>query len=369
MPDASNREVFARFFDAAPDAVDEAPGRVNLLGEHTDYHGGLVLPTVLPLTTSALIRRRSDMEVRAVSTAVHDTVVTFSLGREQVTTHWIDYVQGVTALLARNGAAVSGFDLLIASTIPIGAGVSSSAALVVAVLRALRRAFELDVDDLGLASLAHKVETDFVGAPVGFMDPMVCSLGRAGEALFLDTRTLKFDYIALPPAVELVVIDSGITHRHVSGKYAQRRQESFHAADALGVSCLSDLEIHDLPRLRELPPLLARRARHVLTENQRVRDAVVALRGNDPVRLGDLFNASHASMRDDYEISTPEIDELILNAQSHPAVYGARMTGGGFGGAIVILARQSQGPAVAAHVLGDYRRHEHGRGAVLMPAG
>src|SRR3954469_2647198 len=180
---------------AEPEAQADAPGRVNLLGEHTDYHQGYVLPTVIPQRTQATIRARDDRRVRAASAGTGDTIEEYELGDERPRHSWIDYVQGVTVALARHGVAVRGFDLHLASTVPIGAGVSSSAALEISLLRALRTRFALELDDVMLARLGQKAETDFVGAPVGIMDQMASSLGRDGEALFLDTRTLAYEHI------------------------------------------------------------------------------------------------------------------------------------------------------------------------------
>ena len=344
-----------------------APGRVNLIGEHTDYHEGYVLPTVLPQQTTAALRPRGDRRVSASSDHVGDDASDYDLGDERRTGSWLDYVQGVTAVLASRGFRVDGFDLRLSSTVPVGAGVSSSAALEVSMLRALRQAFALEFDDLALARMAQAVETEFVGAPVGIMDQMASSLGGAGEALFIDTRTLAFERLPLPP-LDLVVIASGITHRHAGGGYVTRRRESFEAAEALGVKHLRDVSASDLPRLLTLPPLTARRARHVITENQRVLDAVAAIRGADVRRLGALFNASHASMRDDYEVSTPEVDTLVDIAQRHPAMFGARLTGGGFGGAVVMLAAPGEGRRAAADIRQEYQRRTALVGAVLVPA-
>jgi galactokinase len=213
--------------------------------------------------------------------------------------------------------------------------------------------------------MAQAVETEFVGAPVGIMDQMASSLGRDGEALFLDTRTLAVQRVPLPPAVELVVIDSAIPHAHAGGQYATRRKESFDAAGLLGVDRLRDVDMSALPRIALLPPVPCRRARHVVTENQRVVDAVDALQHGDARRLGRLFSASHASMRDDYEISTPDVDTLVAIAERHEGVYGARLTGGGFGGAVVILAATGRG-RVAGPVIRDEYRRETGRDAMLL---
>lgn len=350
------------------EARAEAPGRVNLIGEHTDYHDGFVLPTVLPQTTRVRGRQLDGGEVRATSAAFPGAPSRFSLGREHLTHSWLDYVQGVTWVLRRSGATLTGFDVTIESSIPVGAGVSSSAALAVSLLRLLRHLFALPLDDVAVAKLAQLVETDFVGAPVGIMDQMACSVGRPGEALFLDTRSLAFERVPLPGRGELLVLDSGIPHRHAGGQYAERRRESFAAAERLGVAKLRELQVRDLAKLLSLPPLLARRARHIVTENQRVIDMVGALWERQLDRAGTLMNASHVSMRDDYAVSTADVDRLVSLAQAHPGVYGARLTGGGFGGAIVGLVEVGRADEVARAVVPAYLR-DTGRCATVLLAG
>jgi galactokinase len=247
--------------------------------------------------------------------------------------------------------------------------VSSSAALEVSLLRALRLLLHLDIDDVMLARLAQSVETDFVGAPVGIMDQMASSLGRDGEALFLDTRSLEVRRVPLPSSIELVVIHSGITHAHAGGEYVTRRRESFAAAEQLGVARLRDIDASMMARIEVLPPPLHRRARHIVTENARVLAAVAALDAGDVERLGRLLNESHASMRDDYETSTAEIDVLVRIAQGDPDVYGARLTGGGFGGSIVALARAGRGRSAATQISADYYRQTARDPIVLVPPG
>ena len=344
----------------------QAPGRVNLIGEHTDYHDGYVLPTVLPQRTSASVRPRADRVVRARSEGVDERGAEYVVGEESRSGTWLDYVQGVTAVLASRQMGIGGFDLEVTSDVPVGAGVSSSAALEVSLLRALREVFALPLDDLLLARVAQAVETDFVGAPVGIMDQMASSIGHAGEALFIDTRSLAFERLPLPPA-DLVVIASGVTHRHAGGGYVARRAESFDAARRLGVAHLRDVE-GKAPSLDKLPSILARRARHVISENQRVLDAVDAIRCGDAPRLGALFNASHRSMRDDYEVSTAAVDTLVALGQQHPRILGARLTGGGFGGAVVMLAQRGHGRDAADTIRREYARLTRHEGAVLVPA-
>jgi galactokinase len=349
-------------------ASADAPGRVNLIGEHTDYHHGYVLPTVIPQRTSVHVTRRADRRIRASSAAVDDGAwVEYEAGRETRGRGWLDYVQGVTATLARHGVDVPGCDVRIESSIPLGAGVSSSAALDVSLLRALRTLLTLDFDDVMLARLAQEVETEFVGAPVGIMDQMASSLGRDGEALFLDTRSLAVERVPLPASIEIAVIDSGITHAHAGGEYRTRRRESFEAAARLGVDHLRDVDVKRMPEIDALPPVLARRARHIVTENARVLAAVDALRSDDPVLLGALFDQSHASMRDDYETSTAEIDVLVSLSQEHGDVYGARLTGGGFGGSVVLVARAGRARSTASQVAGEYQRRTGRNAVVLVP--
>jgi len=361
-------DVFRRVFDREPEVSASAPGRVNLIGEHTDYNGGYVLPTALPQETHVWLSRRQDGLVRACSIDIDAREVTaFTLGSEKRTQSWIDYVQGVTWALAERGLQLGGVDLLVTSNVPIGKGLSSSASLEVAVARAFRDMFALPLDDVAIAMAGHRAETAFVGAPVGIMDQMVSSLGDRTTALFLDAWTKAYEKVPIPANVELGVIDSGIAHSHVSGAYRTRREECEKAAAMLGVDKLRDLSTDDLPRIAALPDPLSRRARHVVTENARVLLAVSALRDGDATLLGRLFVESHASMRDDFEVSLPEIDRLIEITTADQRVYGARLTGGGFGGAIVVLCRRGDAASVTAAATQAYRAATHCNGDVLLP--
>lgn len=347
----------------------DAPGRVNLIGEHTDYHDGFVLPCAVPQRTEAVLRTRDDRRVRAWSRQIGPEPFEFAIGEERAGAGWGDYLQGLTWVLLQEGIRVGGFDLHLESNVPLGSGLSSSAALEVATLRALRAAFDLDLPDVRLARVAQRAEVEFVGAPVGIMDQMASSLAGERDALFLDTRTLAFERIPLPAALELVVVNSGVTHQHAGGDYVTRRRESEQAARALGVERLRDVGMDRLADVAGLPPLLARRARHVVTENQRVLEAKAALLSADLPLLGRLFVASHASMRDDYEVSVQPVDQLVELANAHAAVFGARMTGGGFGGAVVIAAAAGSGADVAAAVSAEYTRRSGRTPEVLLPLG
>lgn len=346
------------------DATASAPGRVNLIGEHTDYHEGYVLPTVLPQRTTTTLTRQRGRNVRVTSDG--EGTAEYELGREQPRHEWIDYVMGVTWALGRRHFALDGFTADITSTVPIGAGVSSSAALEISVLRALREMMSLSIDDVELAVIGREAEVEFVGAPVGVMDQLASSLGQLGDALFIDTRTLRTERVPLPPSMRLFVVDSGITHAHASGDYRVRRRESFEASERLGLKMLRDATADDLSRASSLPWPLSGRARHVITENQRVLDAVAALRAGDAAAFGALCNASHASMRDDYQITTPDIDTLVTTAQQRRDVYGARMTGGGFGGAVVIVAHASATADTLREITEAYATATGRRAQVLL---
>jgi len=292
----------------------------------------------------------------------------FAIGEERSAGEWADYVQGVTWALREAGYAIpSGFDLRITSDVPLGAGLSSSAALEVAVLRVLRAAFGLELDDVKLALLGQRAENDFVGARCGIMDQMAASLADASSALFLDTRSLEYRRVPLPADADLAVIHSGVSHAISGGEYNTRRAECEEAARQLEVPQLRDLSVADTARVNALPEPLNRRARHVLTEDARVQAAISALESNDLERLGQLFGESHISMRDDFEVSVPDVDLLVALAEADADVFGARMTGGGFGGSIVVLARAGQGRPVAERVARLYAEQSGRQPTVLVP--
>ncbi|MCC6176867.1 MAG: galactokinase [Chloroflexi bacterium] len=359
-------EGFQQCFGQPPDEVADAPGRVNLIGEHTDYNDGYVLPIAIPLRTWVAVRRRDDDLVVAASRE-RDERREYRVGAESRAGDWLDYLQGVTAALRGANHPTRGYEAYVEGDVPLGSGLASSAALEVGLLRALRAAFELAIDDLTLARLGQHAENDFVGARVGIMDQLAASLADEHHALFVDTRSLTFERVPLPPAVELVVINSGVSHSNVAGDYNQRRAECERACALLGLTSLRDIDPADLATLAALPDPLDRRARHVVTENARVIETVAALRAGDLDAVGRHFAASHASMRDDYEVSVPEVDLLVDLATNQPGVVGARLTGGGFGGSIVALARTGTGRRVAEQVKAEYDRRAHARATILLP--
>jgi galactokinase len=362
LEQASFQDVFGR----PSEHTARAPGRVNLIGEHTDYSEGFVLPVAIPRETVVELARASDGRVRAFSVDVAPSEpLAYQLGAEEKGRGWLDYLQGVTAVLQRAGHQIGGFDARISSRVPLGAGLSSSASFEVAMLRALRGLFALELDDVAVARLGQKVETEFVGAPVGIMDQMAASLADGGSALFLDTRTLSYEKVPLPAAADLVVVNSGVTHSHAGGEYRTRRAECEAAAAQLGARVLRDLGTADLARIEALPPPVRQRARHVVTENARVLEAVTALRAGDLPALGHLLRAAHASLRDDFQVSVPEIDTLVEIADQTEGVLGARLTGGGFGGSIVALAHRAQAAAAGETIARRYREAT-GRTATVL---
>jgi len=355
---------FEALFGYAPQGVWSAPGRVNLIGEHTDYNEGFVLPFAITLRTVVALGVRDDSVLRIASTFA-DQVVELPIAELSPDTlgGWSAYPLGVAWALGQFGAdlsAVPGVDVFIDSVVPVGAGLSSSAAIESAVALALNDVWQLGFDRQKLAKVGQLAENKAVGAPTGIMDQSASLLGQRDSAVFLDCRSLHAEVIELGFAdagLELVIIDTGVKHSHATGGYADRRASCESGAAALGVTSLRDLSAADLPRAREiLDDETFRRVRHIVTENQRVLDTVDALRSHGPTAIGDLLDASHRSMRDDFEISVPELDLAVETAQANGAI-GARMTGGGFGGAAIALIRSEDISRLQVAIDGAFSEH------------
>jgi galactokinase len=346
---------FKATFGIELEASAKAPGRVNMLGEHTDYNDGFVLPTAIPQTTTVDVARSPTgaFELCSLSAGIPSTRYSYADG-DAAPEGYARYVKACVDVLRERGVVVPPLAMLIRSTVPVGSGLSSSAALEVAVLRALRTLLGASVDDVEIALLAQRAESHYVGVRCGVMDQMAASLADAGHMVFLDTRTLERRLLPFPPRSEIVVIDSGVARALAASGYNERRAECESAARMLGVAALRD--VADPAAAERLPAPLDRRARHVITENARVLSAAA---GVAPERFGQLMNESHASLRDDFEVSIEALDTLVAVLQSHADVYGARLTGAGFGGACVALARAGSAAAVKQATLREYATRGH----------
>jgi len=343
--------MFKDIFGTEPTVSASAPGRVNLLGEHTDYNGGFVFPTPLPYQTHIEAAAAEGLEAYAENFRERK-----SRGLNEARQgDWLDYIAGCVWVLRRHGYAVPGLRAYIRSEVPMSGGLSSSAALEVATLRALRALYQLPLDDVRIALLAQQAEVEYVGVRCGIMDQMASSVGRLGYGLFLDTQSLQTRLAPLPQGYRVAVVDSAVPRRLAESGYNTRRSECEQACRLLGAKSLRELSPADLPRLETLPEPLNRRARHVVTENQRVLEGVQALEQGNIKRFGELMVASHRSLCDDYEVSIPELDQLVEAELRHGAV-GARLTGAGFGGSTVALVEASRYEAFKQGVLQDYPR-------------
>jgi galactokinase len=352
---------FKATFGIDPAATGSAPGRVNMLGEHTDYNDGFVLPTAIPQTTIVDVARSPTEFFELQSVSVGAPAERYSYrATEPAPSGYPRYVSGCVEALRERGVEVPPVALLIRSTVPIGAGLSSSAALEVAVLRALRDLLGFTLDDVQLALTAQRAENRYVGVRCGIMDQMASSLADTSHMVFLDTRTLERRRLPFPARTEIVVVDSGVPRSLESSGYNERRAECEAAARALGVAALRD--VRDPVVAADLPAPLDRRARHVITENARV---LAAAEGVSAERFGALMNESHASLRDDFEVSIDALDALVDVLQAHSDVHGARLTGSGFGGACVALVKAGAGARVKADALREFATRGY-RGVALV---
>ncbi len=363
--DADAATLFAELTGREPDGVWSAPGRANLIGEHTDYNEGFVLPFAIPYRTVAAVGVRDDARIRVASTFAEDAVEVAlddlddlfptPAGTSPRVPEWAAYPLGVAWALRQAGASGPGVDIAIASDVPVGAGLSSSAAIEGAAASALNDLWSAGLDRVALARIGRRAENEAVGAPTGIMDQMASMLGEPDAAIFLDCRTLDAALVPVGVAeagLAILVMDTRVKHAHSTGGYRERRASCEKGAEIMGVPSLRDVSVDDLPRAAEvMDDVTFRRVRHIVTENQRVLDTVRVLREDGARAIGDLLVASHASMRDDFEISVPELDTAVDAALAAGAL-GARMTGGGFGGAAIALIEQdavkSVSDAVAA---------------------
>jgi galactokinase len=354
--------TFERIFGTRPEVVVRAPGRVNLIGEHTDYNDGFVLPAAIDRYIGFAGRRRAGRQVRAHSVDFQDSVE-FSLDdlQKDAAHPWSNYLRGVSKFLQQDGHQLAGADVVFGGDVPREVGLSSSAAVEVAAAVFWQRLMGLDLDPVYVVKLSRRAENEFVGVPCGIMDQFISALGRQDHALFLDCRDLTYRHVPLRGDVKVVVCNSGVKRALAQSEYEVRLKQCRQAVAQLGTAGLpvktlrevepQDLEVHG----SALNELLLKRARHVVTENQRVLEAVTVLEEGDLERFGELMNASHESLRDDYEVSSKELDVLVELAWKQPGTLGARMTGAGFGGCTVNLVRAEAAGAFAEAVREGYQ--------------
>ncbi|MFE7587494.1 galactokinase [Streptomyces gardneri] len=356
MTSTSVAAAFEELYGAAPDGVWAAPGRVNLIGEYTDFNDGFVLPLALPHTAVAAVSRRDDGILRLHSADIDGGIVQLDVeGLEPLSGGgWAAYPAGVVWALREAGHPVTGADVHLASTVPTGAGLSSSAALEVVTALALNDLFGLGLSRPELARLAQRAENAFVGVPCGVMDQMASACAQEGHALHLDTRDLSYRQVPFDLAREglrLLVVDTRVKHALGDGAYAERRAGCEAGARALGVRALRDVSTAHLPESLALlsDDTVLRYVRHVVTDNARVERVIALLDAGDTRAVGPVLTEGHASLRDDLRVSCPELDLVVESANAAGAL-GARMTGGGFGGSAVVLVGTDRAEAVAAAV-------------------
>ena len=344
------RETFEARFGSRPSFITRAPGRVNLVGEHTDYNDGFVLPMAIDRGVWIALRPRSDGRVLAHALDLDD-VTEFGLDRlVRSGARWSAYLKGVAWALQEGGFEVGGWEGVLAGDVPRGAGLSSSAALELAAGRAFAAASGLDWRPVEMAKVCQRAENEWVGVRCGIMDQMVSALGEAGHAVLIDCRSLETRPVPLPADAAVVVMDTGTRRGLLDSAYNERREQCEMAAAYFGVEALRDVGVEELEDARGLGETVRRRARHVVTENARTLEACQAMEEGDARKLGRLMDASHESLRDDFEVSSEELNTMVRCARRHPGCYGARMTGAGFGGCAVALIQEGEADDFAVWV-------------------
>jgi len=352
-------EIFRSFYGSEPELIVRAPGRVNLIGEHTDYNDGFVLPMAIDRAIWMALRPRDDGRVRLFSVDFDETVHFDLTDLAHSTIGWAEYVIGTAWALQGAGYRLAGWEGVFAGDVPVGAGLSSSEALELATARAFAAASDLAWEPAQMALACLQAENEWLGLNCGIMDQMISAAGVAGHALLIDCRTLDSEAVALPPGVAVVVLDTATRRGLVDSAYNERQEQCEQAAALLGVVALRDVSLADLEgAVPELPPLPYKRARHVISENARTLAAVAAMPGDtnpdSGVALGKLMNESHANLRDDFEVSSDELNVMVELAQGQAGCLGARMTGAGFGGCAVALVRTESVDGFAEVIAREY---------------
>lgn len=346
--------LFEQTFGYQPEIYVQAPGRVNLIGEHTDYNDGFVLPCAINYQTMTAAAKRDDRIIRVVAADYHNECDEFSLDSDITflpEKMWANYIRGVVKFLLQRGFSFNGCDIAVSGNVPQGAGLSSSASLEVVIGQTLKALYQLDISQQDIALNGQQAENQFVGCNCGIMDQLISACGDAGHALLIDCRSLALFPISIPDDLVVMIINSNKQRGLVGSEYNTRRQQCEEAANLFGVKALRDVTFDDfLQQQHQLSPVVAKRAKHVISENERTLAAAKALTQNDLLQLSELMAQSHISMRDDFEITVKEIDTLVDIVKSVLGVQGGvRMTGGGFGGCVVaVMLQQCVQPVIDA---------------------
>ena len=350
-------EAFERCFGGTPVFVVRAPARVNLIGEHTDYNDGFVLPIAIDRAIWIALRPRNDDEVAAYSLEFDETIRFALSSFENTGAGWAEYVKGVAWALQDAGHGLSGWEGVVVGNVPRGAGLSSSAALELAAARSFAAVSDLTWDPKRMAKLCQRAENHWVGMRCGIMDQMISAAGQADRALLIDCRSLETEAVPLPAGTAVAVLDTATRRGLVDSIYNERRSQCEAAAEWFGVRALRDVDVQRFEALADqLEEATRMRARHVVMENARTLQAVEAMRRGDVAELGRLMHASHVSLRDDFEVSSEELDAMVACARREEGCYGARMTGAGFGGCAVALVNAARAEVFAEAVAACYRR-------------
>jgi galactokinase len=350
-------QAFQERYGTLPQYIVRAPGRVNLIGEHTDYNDGFVLPMAIDRAIWIALRPHDDSRIACFSldlgTEVHFSLDSFQREEEG----WGEYLKGVTWAMQEAGMKLSGWEGNLAGDVPVGAGLSSSAALEMAIARANVVVSGLDWDPTTFALLGQRAENIWVGVQCGIMDQLVSAAGVEGHALLIDCRSLELEPIPLPTKTSIVVLDTGTRRGLVESAYNERRKQCELAAQFFNVPALRDVSVEQFQATAHgLDAVTRKRARHVITENERTLTAAEAMRSGDARALGRLMDSSHESLRDDFEVSNEALNRMVTLARSHPACFGARMTGAGFGGCAVALVQESEAAVFTTQVADEYQQ-------------
>jgi galactokinase len=357
MMDLQSRvtDEFGGRFGSPPGAIVRAPGRVNLIGEHTDYNDGFVLPMAIDRAIWIALSPRPDRRVAAHSLDFDETTE-FDLDRLEKHSGWSEYLKGVAWALQAAGHTLTGFNAVVAGDVPIGAGLSSSAAWELAAARAFAATSGFEWNAAQMAQLGQRAENQWVGVNCGIMDQMISAAGQANHALLIDCRTLETQAVPLPHGVAIVVLDTATRRGLVDSAYNERRSQCEAVAKFFGVKALRDVALEQLNDKRgQLDRVAYRRALHVISENDRTLQAVEAMQRGAAIELGQLMQLSHMSLRDDFEVSSNELNAMVECAERQIGCYGARMTGAGFGGCAVALVRQDAAEAFSVNAAAEYQ--------------